>query len=368
MIRKDTMNKSSQWLTKKRSGEPSWGVDVVLPARWGPTFWTALQMAGACAVGTQEWDAIGLENGLLAFPRDFPDTVAGAAYWTSAADTHAVALARRARQKRQGRTVALVPRWSTLGGLPGLDGGTGSQVVVARDERTVFPFQIRSLAPQGARPLHAKIPAKALVRGSLDRADFVAVLTQLARRPIPPLLSRTLLPVLLTVSGRGRPQDGSQILAPTGDDCRLWVLHHLCRASPCQDAARTGSRRVGEWRGLRLDDTATGEEPPPGAQRPVLGLVTSGVHKGSPSGAVCVALCDAVAVSCAQRAAAQWALDQVLQQSDSNDDDDKDITALPPVSSLLSLVLFRSPNSDWLRPAFVDIVAAATNTRVVSKR
>ena len=355
VIRKDMVNKSSQWLTKKRAGEPSWGFDVVLPARWGPTFWTALQLAGACAVGTDEWDAIGLEGGLSAFPRDFPDTAAGAVYWASAAERHAEASAMRPRSTRQGRTAALVPRWSAIGGLRGLDGDAGSQVVVARDERAIRPFQLRSLALEGARALHAKIPAAALVCGSPERAELIAVLTQIARRPVPKLLTRTLLPVLLTVSGRGRPQDGSEIMAPTSDDCRLWALHHLRRASPCKDAARTGSKRVGEWRGLRLDGAPAGSAAE-GGERTVLGFVTSGMHKGSPAGAVCVGLCDGAAAAGAQRAAAQWALALVLAESDAISDGGT--AAPPPLASLLSLVLFRSPNSDWLRPAFIDVVAA----------
>jgi len=55
------------------------GIDILLPRGWGKDFWLSLIYNGARAGGLKEVAAANFENGLLTFPRFFPDSGVGEA-------------------------------------------------------------------------------------------------------------------------------------------------------------------------------------------------------------------------------------------------------------------------------------------------
>ena len=87
--------------------------------------------------------------------------------------------------------------------------------------------------------------------------------------------------------------------------------------------------------------------------RKVIGFVTSGRYKGSPSGAVAFALCDAALLVEAQKTAARW----VLASTNSALDGNTGKAVRTDLTPLLNLVHFRSPCSGWLRPSIFDVVS-----------
>ena len=378
LVRKDMLNYSSDWLVKKRKKEPSWGFDVILPAKWGSSFWTAFQLAGARAVGTQEWDALHLDQGMASFPRDFPETAAGVAYWNAVETKRAAAAGKLPKSKRQkvlAKHCMAVPRWTALGLRPVSGDGNSSDplqdqdhesFVVVRDDRYVRSFQLHSLV--GARCCPTK--SKNAVDVTAAYTAYVELMAKFTLQPTIQLPNRTLLSVLLTVTGRGCARDGSEILAPNEADFRLWDFYHARRAESCVASTRKANKRVGEWRGACHTSTISivsdqQSEPNPDDDaneasnadllppRKVLGFVTSGRYKGSPSGAVAFALCDAALLVEAQKAAARWA----LAATGSAMGGDTAKAGPTDLTSLLNLVLFRSPCSGWLRPAVIDVVS-----------
>ena len=382
VVRKDMLNYSSDWLVKKRKKEPSWGFDVILPAKWGSSFWTAFQLAGARALGTQEWDTLHLDQGMASFPRDFPETAAGVAYWNTVESTRAAVVSKLPRAKRQkalSKHCMAVPRWAALGLRPAAgDGNTSSDqhhqqeedqdhesFVVVRDDEYVRSFQLHSLV--GNRFCLTK--TMNVEDATAAYADYIDLATKFTLQPAIQLPNRTLLSVLLTVTGRGCARDGSEILAPREADYRLWDFYHSKRAEPCIASTRKANKRVGEWRGAchmstiivndhshestpdnNVNETMTADLMTP---RKVIGFVTSGRYKGSPSGAVAFALCDAALLVEAQKTAARW----VLASTNSALDGNTGKAVRTDLTPLLNLVLFRSPCSGWLRPAIIDVVS-----------
>ena len=381
VVRKDMLNYSSDWLVKKRKKEPAWGFDVILPAKWGSSFWTAFQLAGARAVGMQEWDALHLDQGMASFPRDFPETAAGVAYWNAVEMRRAAAddkLPRAKRQKALSKHCMAVPRWTALGLRPAAGDGNVSDpqqdqdhepFVVVRDDQYVRSFQLHILVGARCCPIKTKNAADA----TAAYTAYVDLMAKFTLQPAIQLPNRTLLSVLLTVIGRGCARDGSEILAPSDTDYQLWDFYHSRRTESCIASTRKANNRVGEWRGACFTSTSIVSDRQPElkpvddadeatnvdlmAPRKVIGFVTSGRYKGSPSGAVAFALCDASLLVEAQKAAARWALATAAATTDSAMGENTAKTMPTDLTPLLNLVLFRSPCSGWLRPAVVDVIS-----------
>ena len=84
--------------------------------------------------------------------------------------------------------------------------------------------------------------------------------------------------------------------------------------------------------------------------RTTLGCVTSGRYAGSPNGAVSYGLCDAMLLQEMTVSAAQILLEYQRTGNSS--------ARPPPRGRVLSLVMFKSARSRWLRPALIEIVSA----------
>ena len=208
---------------------------------------------------------------------------------------------------------------------------------------------------------------------------FYSLMECLARKPPLCLPFQSFLPVLLVPIGRGVCRDGTAIFIPSKDDYLEFVYYHEKRAEPSLSSSRQANKRLGEWRGIdsNIPRTRCGRKakekrsdiPAGGAisdlgsipatredrsseiceERNLMGYVTSGRYSGSPCGSVSYGFCDAtlyqeMAISAAQLLVEYKGTGIVGSRS-------------PPRGRVLSLVMFRSPRSRWLRPALVDMIS-----------
>jgi hypothetical protein len=83
--------------------------------------------------------------------------------------------------------------------------------------------------------------------------------------------------------------------------------------------------------------------------RVVMGYVTSGRYSGSPCGAPSLGLCDLMRLGQMNISAAE----QLLEYQGIGNVGSRS----PPRGRVLSLVMFMSPRSKWLRPALMDVIS-----------
>eukprot|EP01032_Pedospumella_encystans_P033030 gene33030-37310_t len=96
LIRKATPMRSFKTQKHRLSG---W--DILLPAVWGSLVFRHLQLrGGAAAVGSEEMDHLLAKSGIPTFPRDFPDTAAGRAFWDAHQATESAVNEKRPPLKR----------------------------------------------------------------------------------------------------------------------------------------------------------------------------------------------------------------------------------------------------------------------------
>ena len=209
---------------------------------------------------------------------------------------------------------------------------------------------------------------------------------------------QTMISVLLVPTGRGVCRDGAVIFMPSKDDILEYVYHHEKRSDSTLSSFRQANKRLGEWRGVNFNilkpsvhrkcseftlvsattdlgdvvDTVNSNEDSQISQsieqnerrgcdenmiknqrasvdRVVIGYVTSGRYSGSPCGATSLGICDIMRLQEMNIAAAQILLEyQGIGSVGSRS---------PPRGRVLSLVMFMSPRSKWLRPALIDIIS-----------
>lgn len=203
---------------------------------------------------------------------------------------------------------------------------------------------------------------------------FYSLMECLASKPLMCLPLQSLLPVLLVPTGRGVCRDGAVIFMPSKDDYLEFVYYHEKRAESSLSSSRQANKRLGEWRGVdsnipkdlqdarkeeslntctRCDvsdhDPMCEASSPGSGGRGLIGYVTSGRYCGSPCGSVSYGFCDATLLQEMAISAAKLLLEyQGVGTAGSRS---------PPRGRVLSLVMFRSPRSRWLRPALVDIIS-----------
>ena len=213
-----------------------------------------------------------------------------------------------------------------------------------------------------------------------DKHDalFYSLMQCLVSKQLPYLPSRTMLPVLLVPSCRGVIGDGAVIYSPSHADYLEFVYYHERRSEPSLSSSRQANKRLGEWRGVDMSKSGSSSSSSTKSQctskdstlpgtaascdgtegvesdrgcggRTTLGCVTSGRYAGSPNGAVSYGLCDAMLLQEMIVSAAQILLE--YQRTGNNS------ARPPPRGRVLSLVMFKSARSRWLRPALIEIVS-----------
>jgi POPLD (NUC188) domain len=314
IVRKNLMNFSSTRLVRrmKSSRTPYVGFDLIVPAGWTAAVWRALQLAGARAIGVEEYESILLDHGMPAFPRDYPETPAGQNYWTvKESELVRIRAKKPPHKNRKEDYVFPLPRWNTLGNsvdveridqmmltnmkssssdyraIPSTAMGVSEthnitqcndesrlapygmmpNFLVAREELYVDAFRvvssIRSAAAQCSNfdlddctnedLLACLLRTQKFEEGSTSEGDDVAhrmlILQLLASRDLPALPFATALHVLLVPASRGVPVDGTEIIAPSSADYQQWIYYHTRRSCASVSSTRNANKRIGEWRG-----------------------------------------------------------------------------------------------------------------------
>lgn len=228
-------------------------------------------------------------------------------------------------------------------------------------------------------------------------ALFYSLMGNLISKPPLYLPRQTMMHVLLVPTGRGVCRDGAVIYMPTKDDILEYVYYNEKKSQNSLSSFRQANKRLGEWRGIdfntpspsvhkkhsdltqatasdsgNVDDAVINHEESQGiyygeqkknkgggenkvedlngrVNRVVMGYVTSGRYSGSPCGAPSLGLCDLMRLGQMSISAAE----QLLEYQGIGNVGSRS----PPRGRVLSLVMFMSPRSKWLRPALLDVIS-----------
>ena len=228
-------------------------------------------------------------------------------------------------------------------------------------------------------------------------ALFYSLMGNLISKPPLYLPRQTMVHVLLVPTGRGVCRDGAVIYMPTKDDILEYVYYNEKKSQNSLSSFRQANKRLGEWRGIDfntptpsvhtkhgdltketasgsgdVDDAAINHEESKGihngevknievggenkvedlndrVNREVMGYVTSGRYTGSQCGAPSLGLCDLMRLGQMSISAAE----QLLEYQGIGNVGSRS----PPRGRVLSLVMFMSPRSKWLRPALMDVIS-----------
>jgi hypothetical protein len=228
-------------------------------------------------------------------------------------------------------------------------------------------------------------------------ALFYSLMGNLISKPPLYLPRQTMMHVLLVPTGRGVCSDGAVIFMPTKDDILEYVYYNEKKSQNSLSSFRQANKRLGEWRGIDFntptpsvhkkysgliketatdsgdaDDAVINYEESRGihneeqkkikdggenkvedlngrVNRVVMGYVTSGRYSGSPCGAPSLGLCDLMRLGQMSISAAE----QLLEYQGIGNVGSRS----PPRGRVLSLVMFMSPRSKWLRPALIDVIS-----------
>lgn len=302
----------------------SWS--IVGPSKWGKHLWSSLVFAGAKVVGLDEWDAIQVHRGISSFPRDYPETAAGQAYWD--------------RKMQQNKDVQLKRpanrRNYCINNCNSVDEDIS-------DDTGVSYFGKYNIVIRGTQYIKAFHPFECV---DANRSVHLVEL--------PELPSPTLIAVLLSPLGhRGTIRDNAAIFTPTDPDYFSCQLYYNNRDTISSDVSK--NKRLGMWRGMLTDkidniscnsinffsmhdiskkSSYHGFKP--------LGYVTSGT-KSSNKHSYAIGLCDV------------GKLHETLTHSyhTLSSDSISDGNCSSINNPLYYLVLYSNPRSKWFRPAFI---------------
>ena len=235
------------------------GFDILLPQCSARRVWNAVQLqthlnadvecagmrsnkrlkqqAAVLAVGYREMDFLRLQAGIPSFPRDFPETTAGADYWIRQLEFRESKESHVTRRKKQSVISWKIPNWDLMRDSGDESNSTGiPEFVVARSARYADSFR---------RPV---------VRG----AQVLQALPALPKMPFPTCVS-----VLLVPCARGVLTDGAKIMLPTAEDFELFQKHEQNKSAISNETGEAN----GAWHGYPSID---------GVKRRVIGAITSG--------------------------------------------------------------------------------------------
>mmetsp|Transcript_26176 Transcript_26176/g.36002 ORF Transcript_26176/g.36002 Transcript_26176/m.36002 type:complete len:549 (-) Transcript_26176:1826-3472(-) len=332
--------KVSKRLMRQRSKDSLLsGWDIIVPAVWGRTIWKALQkpfMIDSCtekaqlerafAVGEDEMQDIRRMKGILSFPRDYPFTEAGEAYW---ARRHSEAL--RINNKRPpGKRNASLTSLAYL--LHNIVAWNPSITMHTKKEEDVFSSQ-SIIAVIGETHLRDFLPPdECQTKSNVCVENVPRDLIASGALKLPCSL---LLIVQLQPSGaRGLPMDLASIYPPSPEDYLAFATACQTRKERKQTNKNSSKSLVDRsqqkrklWNGTQLAKNSAE------VNKQVIGVVTSGYKPhtnqlmGRKNSSCVIALLNAAALNhlfCNS-------FGQYQQESTSH-----------------RFVLFRNPNSGWL--------------------
>ncbi len=362
IIRNDIANRVHSTDTKSVQG---W--DVVVPSRWGASIFNHLHLLGGRAVGIEEIEYLQLYFGNISFPRDFPDTEAGEMYWFDKSIERNEKIHLRSKCKPTKATKSADSSDSTdINDESDDDDGDGGTDPPCSDSEMAID-EVQDIAAVSSCKVVANLEKAVItteesVRDDYYFKDFVIVREKeylesfnpllpnsegINANPLPELPFSTLVTVLLHRVGRGMPATGAAIYSPSVNDYMLYVHYN---ANKTKQTSLRGTR-CGKWTGVELSNVSTpgnghifsnstnNIEDENGA-RILLGYVTAGNQYQYRFSDKAIGICDITK----------------LHES---------YLALIDASSSLgkthcehgcSLILYRNPNSKWLRPALSKII------------
>jgi len=307
------------------------GWDIIAPARWGSYLTNELNLAGARAVGLQELNDLRHAAGLSSFPSNFPDTEAGFSYWNSDSVLCQHRGSASKPRKKLKKQVVKKTKMQEIKKLPWADlfnekherisdedsrSDFAENVIVIRNEDYIRQFDFNWSFLKG------KIPAQ-----------------------LPPLPFPTMVTVMLKTSSKGVPMFRADIFAPICKDYQAWLKHHQIASR--QVVKPTGRGRLGEWKGVQLIDQQSDA-----SERVLIGYITTfSVSQCA------IGHCHVGRLHETYRQASQYLLSPVVGHIDASTNT---IQTPAILRSAHNLVLFRNPNSQFLRPAKLRITSQQT--------
>jgi hypothetical protein len=206
------------------------GWDIILPEAWARQVWVSLQFAGARAISLVDAEQFQLECGMLSFPRDYPDTYAGIAYWERLRREHDDKSAKSPRKDR--KSAFSGPSWNVLRTSDEFAesmecmkevSDSSKQIVVVRNLAFLKPFigvAAETRLPSSKVPLWRKLSCRTVGNQRTDRElhDFSPFEYKLP--------NLTLISIFLRPISRGVFLTGAQILGPIEDDTKSIIQNN----------------------------------------------------------------------------------------------------------------------------------------------
>ena len=357
LIRKSFARPRNEYVSCKTHAAPwTWstaqsrlsGWDIIAPAGRGASLWLAMVMAGGRAVGYREMECLSLSAGLPSFPRDFPDTKAGAEYRRQ--DGHSRMLSKTC--KRRWGTSCPPINWSLLLDQRPAAAEEGEGELEKKSVDAVVEAS-HSIA-QGSFRRFRGATGYVVVRGLRYCEPFLVPTPGLRRHadedvlttsgpiisPLPPLPRPTLIAVRLWVVGRGVVREGAELFSPSltaaeerRSDYEYWLEGLLQGLESAHSLQGNGLKGLCKWRGVECGSAPEMAVLP----RRLIGYVTSAGRSVVSGGSIGVAMCNVARLHHAQRQAYSLCNSKVR--------------VLPTM-----LALYRNPSSSWLKPVLLEII------------
>ena len=264
LIRKDE-GKSSGHLTNVhviKKTQRVEGVDILLPTAIAKSLWCRLSLQGAevCPLGYEEMSYLRLCGVIPSFPRDYPETAAGEAYWAHKALQEEAANALLPPRKRKIPPIYIHKRRHIFA-----DTEAGGYLVV-REGRYLTAFEQASGGAAASADEDNAMDKESESSDSDDSEEEDEA---------------TSVPVLIKAVSRGVPEQGASLFLPIPADLEQYVYH---LENKCFVDTSTG-KRVGMWQGVAADHQSTGDGSSVVAvTRTEVGCVTSGVNRSKGGG------------------------------------------------------------------------------------
>jgi len=353
---------------------PGW--DIIVPSRWGASLFNHLHLLGGRAIGIEELEYLQLYHGHISFPRDFPDTKVGEMYWLD----KSIELNKRVCSRKNCKTTKVAKLTNVTDSDDSTDsnyctGNSDSDNDDSDNEGAISPCNDGEMGIGAATRSFTDFDNKVAVNADetvitaeesvIDDnffKDFVIVREKeyldsfdpllptsdgIVASPLPALPFSTLVTVLLHRVGKGMPAVGAAIYSPLLNDYRLCVHHDTNKTK--QTSLR--GARLGEWAGVELSNIPisfnghifscnTNDLKDENGSRKLLGYVTGGSQCNYRFNDKAVGLCDITKLHESYLA--------LIEASSSR--------GKTRCEHGCSLVLYRNPNSKWLRPALSKII------------
>ena len=339
------------------------GWDIIVPSRWGASIFNHLHLLGGRVAGIEELEYLHLYHGHISFPRDFPDTEAGETYWLdkSVERNKKIYLWNKCKPTKAAKATYSGDVSDSSDESDNDDDAShcsDSEMVVEEIKGSTTdshrePVTNMNIVVEAAEEVVSDdnfFKDYVIVRDKEYLESFDPLLPNsdgIDVNPLPTLPFSTLVTVLLHRVGKGMPAVGAAVYSPTLSDYRLYAHYH---ANKTKQTSLRGTR-LGKWTGVELTNTSTpynshifssgtSDIEDEQGTRTLLGYITGGSQYHYHFSDKAIGLCDITRLHESYLALIEASSSIGRTQCD----------------HACSLVLYRNPNSKWLRPALSKII------------